>query len=89
MIICRPPKNGAIKKIHLEFSADAELDECIKASIKLAKNFSEKLASCQVVFKFEGILLEVSEFSNPADISSYFLTRRRMSNSSPMSGYPA
>lgn len=89
MIICRPPKNGAIKKIYLEFSSDAELDECIRSAIKLAKGFSDKLASCQVVFKFQGVKLEVTEFSNPADLSAYFSMRRRFAEFSPMSESPA
>lgn len=89
MIICRQPKNCAIKKIYLEFSPDTELQECIRSAIKLAKGFSDKLASCQVAFRFEGIELEVSEFSNPVDLDTYFSTRRRMNGSNPISEFPA
>lgn len=85
MIICRHPKNGAIKKIYLEFSPDADLEECIRSAINLAKKFSDKLASCQVAFKFDGVELEVSEFSNIKDLSNRFATRRHVGVPNPIS----
>ena len=89
MIICRPPKNGVIKTVHLEFDADANLQESIESAIRLARGFSDRLSSCRVFFKYEGVEFEVSEFSNASDLMNYFSMRRRMRATDTMPGSPA
>jgi hypothetical protein len=74
----RQPKNGSIKRIQLEFSAQADLLESIESAIRLARSMSEKFCSCRAVFNFHGVEIEVSEFSNADDLVCYYSMRRRM-----------
>jgi hypothetical protein len=78
MKLIRKPKNGEFKSISLSFMSQSDIRECICESVRVARAFSNKLTGCRVEFELDGISLEVTEFSNPDDLTHYYFMRRRL-----------